>query len=70
MELGGRRLFTDGIERDVYEDANGRQYVVGYDGESVYGVWLPPADEPVIVSGGMPCPDTTSSGTSRSTSPS
>jgi hypothetical protein len=42
--------FVDGLTRDVYEDADGRQWVVAYDGERVYGVWLPPADEPVIVS--------------------
>jgi hypothetical protein len=41
----GRRLFTDGIERDVYEDAQGRQYVFGPDGERVYGQWLWPSDE-------------------------
>jgi hypothetical protein len=29
----GRRLFTDGLERDVYEDPAGRQYVLGADGE-------------------------------------
>jgi len=40
----GRRLFTDGIERDVYEDADDRQWVTGYDGERVDGLWLPPAD--------------------------
>jgi hypothetical protein len=41
--------FTDGAGRDVYEDADGRQYVL--DGAQwVYGVWLPPADEPVVVS--------------------
>jgi hypothetical protein len=44
-----RVRFVDGIERAVYEDADGRQYVVGYDGERVYGQWLPPADEPMIV---------------------
>jgi hypothetical protein len=43
------RVFTDGAGRAVYEDAEGRQYVVGYDGEPVYGQWLPPADEPVAV---------------------
>jgi hypothetical protein len=42
----GRRLFTDGIEREVYEDASGRQYVFGPDGEQVFGQWLYPADEP------------------------
>jgi hypothetical protein len=64
-----RRLFTDGVERDVYEDADGRQWVAGHNGEPVYGVWVPPADEPWIVSGGRLCPDTTSSATSRRTSP-
>jgi hypothetical protein len=47
----GSRTFTDSAERVVYEDAEGRQYVIGYDGESVYGQWLPPADEPVTVEG-------------------
>jgi len=27
-----RRLFTDGLERDVYEDATGRPYVLDGDG--------------------------------------
>jgi hypothetical protein len=48
----GRVPFTDGVERDVYEDANGRQWVVGYSGERVYGVWLPPSDEPVFAEAG------------------
>jgi hypothetical protein len=45
----GRRLFTDGLERDVYEDAEGRQYVPDPDGVKVYGVWLWPAVEPAVV---------------------
>jgi hypothetical protein len=45
----GRRLFTDGLERDTYEDDGGRQYVLGPDGERVYGQWLPLADEPAVV---------------------
>jgi hypothetical protein len=44
----GRRLFTDGAERPVFEDANGRQYVLD-DGEPVEGVWLPPAGDPLVV---------------------
>jgi hypothetical protein len=44
----GRRLFTDGVERDVREARDGRQYVED-DGELVYGHWLLPADEAVIV---------------------
>jgi hypothetical protein len=47
----GHVPFTDGVTRDVYEDADGRQWVVGHDGERVYGVWVMPADEPVAVSG-------------------
>jgi hypothetical protein len=45
----GRVPFADGVIRDVYEAADGRQWLAGYDGERVYGVWLPPADEPVVV---------------------
>jgi hypothetical protein len=45
----GRVLFTDSIDRDVYEDAEGRQYVVDLNGERVYGQWLPPADEPTVI---------------------
>ena len=45
----GRVPFVDGAARDVYEDADGRQWVAGHDGERVYGVWLMPADEPVVV---------------------
>jgi hypothetical protein len=45
----GSPPFTDGADRAVYEDAAGRQYVVGHGGEPVYGQWLPPADEPVAV---------------------
>jgi hypothetical protein len=44
----GRCPFTDGFYRDVYEDAEGRQYVWDLDGERVYGQWLPPADEPAV----------------------
>jgi hypothetical protein len=33
----GRRPLTDGIDRDVYEDAEGRQYVIDPDGKRVYG---------------------------------
>jgi hypothetical protein len=47
----GRVPFTDGTERDVDEDEDGRQWLVGHEGERVYGVWLPPADEPVLVTG-------------------
>jgi hypothetical protein len=45
----GRVPFTDGFDRDVYEDADGRQYVQDDDGGKVYGTWLPPADEPDAV---------------------
>jgi hypothetical protein len=35
----------------VYEDADGRRYVVDDEGQSVAGVWLLPADEAAVVSG-------------------
>jgi hypothetical protein len=44
--------FADGVERDVFEDSDGRQWVTGYDAERVYGVWLMPADEPVVLERG------------------
>ncbi len=49
----GRRAFTDGTTRDVFEDADG-QYVLGDDGRKVRGVLLltdqdDEADVPVIV---------------------
>jgi hypothetical protein len=36
--------FTDGTTRPVFEDRDGRQYVVD-DGERIYGMWILPADE-------------------------
>jgi len=47
--VAGHQLFTDGIERTVYEDAEGRQYVLDSDGERVNGQWVAPADEPAVV---------------------
>jgi len=49
----GRMLFTDGVEREVSEDAEGRQFVED-DGERVAGQWLPPAEEPAIVEHPLP----------------
>jgi hypothetical protein len=34
----------DGRGRDVYEDAEGRQYVHDDDGVKLYGTWMMPAD--------------------------
>ena len=39
----GRVPFMDGVARDVYEDADGRPWVTGYDGERIYEVWMMPA---------------------------
>lgn len=48
----GKRMFADGVEREVFRDEQG-QYVIGLDGERVYGVWLltPEVleDAPIIV---------------------
>ena len=42
--------FTDGIERQVFEDAIG-QYVIADDGEPIRGLWyIPPdVDMPIVV---------------------
>lgn len=48
----GKVPFVDGVERDVYQDADGRQYVIDDDGVSVHGVWLLQEDEPVVVEHG------------------
>jgi hypothetical protein len=47
----GRVPFVDGVTRDVYEDTDERQWVIGYEGERVYGVWILPPDECIIVAG-------------------
>jgi hypothetical protein len=41
----GRRAFTDGVERDVFEDSDSQQWVDD-GGERVDGQWLLLADEP------------------------
>jgi hypothetical protein len=37
----GTWRFVDGSTRPVYLDPAGKQYVVGDDGQRVYGTWLP-----------------------------
>jgi hypothetical protein len=44
----GRRLFTDGVTRPVHRGPDAREYVIGHEGERVYGTWLVPLDEAVI----------------------
>jgi hypothetical protein len=58
----GECLFTDGTTRPVFEDPDGRQYVGG-DGKRVYGTWLPPADEPLVLGAELSCgPEVTAGG--------
>jgi hypothetical protein len=47
----GRVPFADGVTRDVYEKADGRQWVAGHEGERVYVVWLAPPDDPLLTAG-------------------
>jgi hypothetical protein len=54
--ISSLRLFTDGAERRVYEDAQGRQYVVDEEGRRLEGVWLVPAYEAVAVCSGEVLP--------------
>jgi hypothetical protein len=44
----GTPEFTDGAQRAVYEDGDGRQFVIDDEGQAVYGVWLIP-DEPAAI---------------------
>jgi hypothetical protein len=39
MPIGGRE-FIDGVVRTVHLDPDRQQYIVGSNGEKVYGVWL------------------------------
>ena len=39
--------FVDAIKRTVFQQADGRQYVLDDDGEPVPGVWLIPKEEVV-----------------------
>ena len=36
----GERRFTDGAVRHVFEDPDGRQFVLNGDGDKVFGVWI------------------------------
>jgi hypothetical protein len=40
-------LFIDGAWRTVYEDADGRPYVIDGNGDKAYGVWFIPPGEPM-----------------------
>ena len=37
--------FVDGSRRLVYEDSDGRQYVLGEESERVHGVWMMPLED-------------------------
>ena len=43
----GKRRFLDGEVRVVYQDQDGRQFVLDDDGQAVYGVWIL-VDEPML----------------------
>jgi hypothetical protein len=45
----GRVPFVDGVMRDVFEDPDGQHWVIGYEWERVYGVWILPPDVPLVV---------------------
>jgi hypothetical protein len=48
LPIIGRCRFTDGSVGEVFEDAEGRQYVLDDESNLFAGQWLPPADEPSI----------------------
>jgi len=46
----GSRLFVDGVTRDVFIDADGRQFALDHEGKPVYGIWIYiPDPDPEIV---------------------
>jgi hypothetical protein len=47
----GRLLHADGSERPVYEAKDGRMYIKAGDGSPIFGVWLPPAFQPLAPPG-------------------
>jgi hypothetical protein len=48
IHIVGRCRFTDGSVREVFEDAEGPQYILDDECDLVAGQWLPPADEPNV----------------------
>jgi hypothetical protein len=47
--------FVDGIRREVFEEPDGRQYVLDGDDQPIYGIWFIPREEcdpPLIVDAG------------------
>jgi hypothetical protein len=66
-QLIGYRVFTDRANRPIFQQADGRQYVLlDEEGTKEYGVWQlpePELDRPIVVPGGRvtfrtgdPCP--------------
>lgn len=48
MHRIGDTLFVDGVRRDVFEDADGRQFVLDENDQPIYDIWIY-IDEPLIV---------------------
>ena len=50
----GHRWFTDGVNRPVFADSDGHQFVLDHDGQPLDGVWLVPEENdltaPIVVS--------------------
>jgi hypothetical protein len=48
----GHVLLVDGATRPIYQQPDGRQYILNEEGERVHGVWMIPEEEsflPTIV---------------------
>jgi hypothetical protein len=53
----GYRFFVDRTRRPIFEQLDGRQFVLDDAGDRVYGVWIIPKDEfdlPIIVDAACP----------------
>jgi hypothetical protein len=50
--------FLDGSKRPVFEQLDGRQYVLDDDAERVYGIWfIPPEETVLLIIVHAKCPD-------------
>jgi len=48
-QLVGYRPFPNGAKRPIFQQPDGRQYVLDDGSSKEYGVWLIPEDQPSII---------------------
>jgi hypothetical protein len=55
-QLVGYRPFPNRAKRPIFQQADGRQYVLDDDGNKEYGVWQIPEDRPPVLVQGQDQP--------------